>query len=55
MMYPKTDYVNRLNAAANNQGLTRLAPGLTRLTVGLRVRTHIRAGGPCGHHCNSPG
>jgi hypothetical protein len=37
-----------VNPAAKSQGLTRLAPGLTRLHAGLRVKTHIKAGPtPC--------
>jgi hypothetical protein len=54
-MYPKTDNVSRLNAAANNHGLTRLAAGLTHLPTGLRVRTHIWAGtGICSSVCDGP-
>ena len=46
-MYPKTHNVTLLDPAAKSQGLTRVTAGLTRLPAGLRVKTHIRAGGTC--------
>jgi hypothetical protein len=38
--------------ADRSRGLTRLAAGLTRLPTGLRVKTHIKAGGgSCTTNC----
>jgi hypothetical protein len=38
---------NRVPQADRSPGLTRLAAGLTRLSPGLRVKTHIKAGPTC--------
>jgi hypothetical protein len=48
-MYDKIPNAKLMNPGAKSQGLTRLAAGLTRLPTGLRVRTHIKAGGACNH------
>jgi hypothetical protein len=47
-MYTKSPNVQK--TVAPSHGLTRLAPGLTRLSAGLRVKTQIKAG-PCGGAC----
>ena len=38
---------NRVPQADRSRGLTRLATGLTRLSRGLRVKTHLKAGPTC--------
>ena len=43
---------NRVIQGARSPGLTRLAAGLARLPTGLRVKTHIKAGGgSCTTNC----
>ena len=43
---------NRVPQAERSRGLTRLAAGLTRLPTGLRVKTHVKAGGGnCTSNC----
>jgi hypothetical protein len=49
-MYTKNPIVQVGKPVAPSESLTRLAPGLTRLSAGLRVKTHIKAG-PCGGAC----
>ena len=43
---------NRVPQADRSPGLTRLAAGLTRLSPGLRVKTHIKAGPNCAGSCS---
>jgi hypothetical protein len=43
---------NRVTQVDRSGGLTRLAAGLTRLPTGLRVKTHVKAGGGnCTSNC----
>jgi hypothetical protein len=43
-MQPQIHNPNRVPQADRSRGLTRLAAGLTRLSPGLRVTTHLKAG-----------
>ena len=46
-MQPQIHNTNRVPQADRSRGLTRLAAGLTRLSPGLRVKTHLKAGPDC--------
>jgi hypothetical protein len=48
-MSAKIPNAKLMSSVTKSQGLTRLAAGLTRLPTGLRVKTHIKAGGACNH------
>jgi hypothetical protein len=47
-MQSQIQNINRVPTVDRSRGLTRLAAGLIRLSAGLRVKTHLKAG-PTSH------